>query len=182
MRTYADKWQYQLNADKSSVMVLGESAKTRLSARSSRKWYIGQEEINETDEQHHLGILRTVFTSTIHRTSERCTTARSSFFDLNSIGSRFGCLHPLTSYRLYQTLCIPILLYGAEISSDQEMDSEVIQTSEVRIPNGDLPVGGWSVRLEGALATITSLHSSRNVRYEVSPRCFLIKAFQGEPL
>ena len=24
--TYADKWQYQLNADKSSVMVLGEMA------------------------------------------------------------------------------------------------------------------------------------------------------------
>ena len=96
-------------------MVLGESAKTRLSARLSRKWYIGQEEISETDEQHHLGILRTVFTSTIHRTSERCTAARSSFFALNSIGSRFGCLHPLTSYRLYQTLCIPILLYGAEI-------------------------------------------------------------------
>jgi len=32
------KWQYQLNADKSSVIVL---AKTRLSAHSSRKWYIG---------------------------------------------------------------------------------------------------------------------------------------------
>ena len=57
--TYADKWQYQLNADKSSVMVLGESAKTRLSARTSRKWYIGQEEISEADEQHHLGILGT---------------------------------------------------------------------------------------------------------------------------
>ena len=62
---YNYKWQYQLNADKSSVMVL---AKTRLSAHSSRKWYIGQEEISETDEQHHLGILCTVFTSIIHRT------------------------------------------------------------------------------------------------------------------
>ena len=113
--TYADKWQYQLNADKSSVMVLGESAKTRLSACSSRKWYIGQEEISETDEQHHLGILRSVLTSTIHRTSERCTAARRSFFALNSICSRFGCPHPLTSYQLYQTLCIPILLHGAEI-------------------------------------------------------------------
>jgi len=64
--TYADKWQYQLNADKSSVMVLGESAKTRLSACSSRKWYIGQEEISKTDEQHHLVILCTVFTSMHH--------------------------------------------------------------------------------------------------------------------
>ena len=55
-----------------------------------------------------------VFTSTIHRTSEKCTAA-SSFFALNSISSRLGCLHPMTSYWLYQTLCIPILLYGAEI-------------------------------------------------------------------
>ena len=125
--TYADKWQYQLNADKSSVMVLGETAKMRLSARSSRKWYIGGEEIRETDEQHHLGILCTVFTSTIHRTSERCTAARSSFFALNSIGSRFGCLHPLTSYRLYQTLCIPILLYGTEIWTLSKVELNMLE-------------------------------------------------------
>ena len=124
---YADKWQYQLNADKSSVMVLGESAKTRLSARTSRKWYIGQEEISEADEQHHLGILRSVLTSTIHRASERCTAARSSFFALNSIGSRFGCLHPLTSYRLYQTLCIPILLYGAEIWTLSDVELNMLE-------------------------------------------------------
>ena len=40
--TYADKWQYQLSAGKSSVMVLDESAKMRLSACSFKKWYIGQ--------------------------------------------------------------------------------------------------------------------------------------------
>ena len=34
---------------------------------------------------------------------------------IRSIGSRFGCLHPLTSYRLYNTLCMPILRYGAEL-------------------------------------------------------------------
>jgi hypothetical protein len=84
---YANKWQYQLNANKSSVMVLGESIKMRLGARSVRKWYIGQDEISETDEQHHLG---TVISSTIYRTKERGTSARSSFFALNS---KFGCLH-----------------------------------------------------------------------------------------
>ena len=108
-------------------MVLGKTAKMRLSAHSSRKWYIGREESSETDEQHHLGILRTVFTSTIHRTSERCTAARSSFFALNSIGSMFGCLHPLTSYRLYQTLCIPILLYGAEIWTLSKVELNMLE-------------------------------------------------------
>jgi hypothetical protein len=104
--TYTTKWQYQSNVNKSSVMVLGESTKTRLNARSVRKRYIGQDESSETDEQHHLGILCTVFSSTIHQTSERCTSVRSSFFALNSIRSRFGCLHPLTSYRLYQILSL----------------------------------------------------------------------------
>ena len=129
---YADKWQYQLNPDKSSVMVLGESAKTRLSARSSRRWYIGQE-ISETNEQHHLGILHTVLTTTIHRTSERCTAAGSSFFALNSIGSRFGCLHPLTSYQLYQTLCIRILLYGAEIWTLSKVELNMLERVHEKI-------------------------------------------------
>ena len=96
-------------------MVLGETARTRPRARESRKWHLGNEVVKEVDEQHHLGILRTVFTSSIHRSAERCTSARSAFFALNSVGSRFGCLHPLTSYRLYNSLCIPILLYGAEL-------------------------------------------------------------------
>ena len=53
--------------------------------------------IAETDEQHHLGILGDVYNSTIHRTNERCSAARSAFYSLNSIGTRFGRLHPLTS-------------------------------------------------------------------------------------
>ena len=62
-----------------------------------------------------LGYLRTVHPFTIHRTLERCTSGRSAFLALNSVGSRFGSLHPLTSYRLYNTLSIPILLYRAEL-------------------------------------------------------------------
>ena len=52
-------------------------------------------------------ILRTVHPSTIHRTMERCTSGRSTFFALNSVGSRFGSLHPTTSLRLYNSLSIP---------------------------------------------------------------------------
>ena len=36
------------------------------------------------------------------------------------------------------------------VTSDQGTNSEVIQTSKLKVPNGDLPV----VRLEGALASI----------------------------
>ena len=76
---------------------------------------MGEVEIKESDEAHHLGILRTVQPSSIARTTERATAGRSAFFALNAIGSRFGRLHPATSLRLYSSYCIPILLFGAEL-------------------------------------------------------------------
>ena len=62
------------------------------------------------------------------------------------------------------------------------MNSEVIQMVELSVPNGDLPVGGWVVRLEGALASIAIIAFFKDMRYEVRPRSFLIKAFQDEHL
>ena len=63
------------------------------------------------------GILRSVLPSSVHRTTEQCSSARSAFFALNAVGSRFGSLHPCTSFELYSSLCIPILLYGCELWS-----------------------------------------------------------------
>ena len=112
---YTSQWQYNLNPNKSVVMVIGEAARTRAQAREWRRWLLGGRPLQKVDGQLHLGILRTVHPSIIHHTLERCTSGRSAFFALNSVGSRFGSLHPSTSYRLYNTLSIPILLYGAEL-------------------------------------------------------------------
>lgn len=112
---YARKWHYQLNETKSVIMVFGEAAVTRSRERCTRRWMLGDAALKETDVIHHLGILRSVTASTVDRTNERATACRSAFFALNSVGSRFGCLHPLTSLKLYKSLCLPILLYGSEI-------------------------------------------------------------------
>ena len=96
VHNYAQKWRYNLNADKSVVMVFGEASCTRKLARSARKWTLGGEVLKEVDEQHHLGILRTVFNSTIHCTNKRATAGRSTFYALNSVGSRFGRLDGCT--------------------------------------------------------------------------------------
>ena len=114
MCTYAG---YNLNAGKSFVLVFRESSRSRIQTRSSRNWYLGNEEVEEADKVHHLGILRMVFLSTISPTIEQCTAGRSAFFALNSMGSRFGCLHPVMSHRLYSTLCLPIMLHGSELWS-----------------------------------------------------------------
>ena len=112
---YASQWRYQLNSSKSMILVCGELPRSRALARSSRQLSLAGQKLQEVDEHHHLGILRSVRYSTLSHTSERCAAARSAFSALNAVGSRFGCLHPVTSYRLYSTLSLPIMLYGCEL-------------------------------------------------------------------
>ena len=114
---YAHLWRYRFNLSKSSVLVFGETSVSRKKNRITRKWWLSGDSIPECDTQHHLGVLRSVSPSSALRTAERCSSGRSAFFALNGIGSRFGCLHPSTSLRLYTVYCIPILLYGCELWS-----------------------------------------------------------------
>ena len=51
---YAQKWRNNLNADKSVVIVLGETSCIRKSALSARKWTLGDEVLKGVDEQHQL--------------------------------------------------------------------------------------------------------------------------------
>ena len=112
---YAFRWRYQLNAQKSSILVFGKSPVSWKQNRTNRKWLLSGTVIPERNTQHHLGILhRTVHSSSIGRTIERCSAGKSAFF---AVSSMFGCLHPTTSFRLYFSFCISILLYGCELWS-----------------------------------------------------------------
>ena len=125
--SYATRWRYQLNPEKSAVMIFGESSRSRSTGRLNRKWYLSNSLIHETDRQHHLGILRSVLNSTIHCTNGRCSAAQSAFFALNAVGSRFGCLHPITTHRIYSTLCLPILLYSAELWTLPKTELQIME-------------------------------------------------------
>ena len=57
---YAFLWRYEFNAQKSSILVIGESPMSRKIARPKRCWYILGSSIPEKDQQKHLGILQTV--------------------------------------------------------------------------------------------------------------------------
>ena len=125
--SYASLWRYEFNAQKSSVLVLGESPSSRQTARAKRHWHIQGFAVQEQDNQKHLGILQSVSFSTVTRTVERCSAGRSAFYALNAIGSRFGCLHPLTSFHLYRSLCIPIMLYGCELWSVTKTEISILE-------------------------------------------------------
>ena len=112
---YPQRWRYKINPTNSAVLVFGESSPSRAKLRPTRNWYLGTSIVAESDQIRHLGIIQSVQSSTIGSTNERASAGRSAFFGLNMLGSRFGCLHPSTSYRLYSTFSIPIMLYGSEI-------------------------------------------------------------------
>ena len=124
---YARKWRYSLNSSKSVIMVFGEATRTRERERCQREFRLGEEEVLEVDEQHHLGILRSVSSSTIARTNGRAAACRSAFYSFNSVGSRFGSLHPLTSLKLYRAVCLPILLYGSELSTLTKTELQIFE-------------------------------------------------------
>ena len=166
---YAKRWRYQLNGVKSVAMVFGESSSSRRAARSTREWRLGDTALQEVDEQHHLGILRSVHSSTIHRTSERATSGRSAFFALNSVGSRFGCLHPLTSLKLYNFLCMPILLYGYELWTLSRTELLLLERVHRKIHRTiqDLPIRCKS-------ASLTTLPGSRSIEDHIKLRMIRI--------
>ena len=110
-------WWYKLNASKSAVVVIGEAQAARIRNSKQRQWHISGEQILEKDSYHHLGILRSSTSSSFAHTAECCSAGRSAFFCCNAVGSRFGCLHPATTLRLYKTFCLPILIYGCELWS-----------------------------------------------------------------
>ena len=84
-------------------------------------------------EQLHLGILRATASSTSSRTSHHINLGRSSFFVLNRVGTRFGCLHPITALRLYTSISLPKMLYGAELWSLTNTELEMLERSHRKI-------------------------------------------------
>ena len=152
---YTSQWRYRLNSSKSVILMFGESPRSRALTKSSRQWLLAGQQLQEVDEHHHLGILRPLHYSTLACTSERCASGRSAFFALNAVGSRFGCLHPVTSYRLYSTLSLPIMLYGCElwtISKTELLMLEHVHWKILRIIQG-LPVRCPTVALSSLLGS-----------------------------
>ena len=74
---YARRWHYQLNSSKSLAMDIGESSASRKRGRENQIWNLGESTVSEVDEQHHLGILRSVHISTTNRTNKRAIGVHS---------------------------------------------------------------------------------------------------------
>ena len=124
---YATKWRYRINSLKSKVFLFGSN---RLPATT---WTIKDQKVEAVKKHLHLGILRSTAPFTSSRTSRHINLGRSSFFALNWVGTRFGCLHPITALRLYTSISLPKMLYGAELWSLTYTDLKMLEISHRKI-------------------------------------------------
>ena len=86
---------------------------------------------------------------------------RSKMFFLFN-GSRFGCLHPFIGCS-YQTLCIPILLYGAEIWTKVELNMlEWVHWNILRTP--------WSPYTRCHSSSLSYMLGSNNIESMIFQR------------
>ena len=58
--SYSSYWHYTINAQKSAILVFGESPNSCAHDRPLCYWSINNDAIPEADEQHHLGVLHTL--------------------------------------------------------------------------------------------------------------------------
>ena len=109
---YSRKWLFEYNSKKCSVIVFNESK--REFAMTKRKWFIGSEQIDESEGYTHLGVFCDKYLSNSGCIKEAVLKLRGSFMKLFKSGLNEKSLHPFTSKKMYNTIVLPGGLFGCE--------------------------------------------------------------------
>ena len=108
--SYASHWHYSINPTKSAVVTYSNVTRPRIQTA----WRFGTDSIPEKESHPHLGIQRSS-----SRISSRCNNIMQSgsktLFSLTGSGAKRRGLSPPILTTLWETYCIPRMLYGTEI-------------------------------------------------------------------
>ena len=110
--SYASLWRYHINAQKCVIMVLGKSLLRPVSTTVPSI-------LGSFVPLFQMWLSSNIWASFRQSILQQCTKQlrdvqqEGALFSLNMAGSRFGCLHPLTSLSLYSSFSL--MLYGCEL-------------------------------------------------------------------
>ena len=111
VHSYATHWHYSINPTKSAVVIFNHD-----NAREKCTWKFGKDTIPEKESHPHLGIQRA---ST--RINNRChnimQNGSKTLYSLTGSGAKRRGLSPPILAALWETYCIPRMLYGVEITN-----------------------------------------------------------------
>ena len=123
---YATKWRYRLNPHKSKVVVFGSITPP------STTWTIKGEKLDVV--KYLVSTCTWVFSGQHpNRTLQHINLGRSSFFALNRAETRFRCRHLITALRLYASIALPRMLFGAEIWCPTNIELEMFERAHRKI-------------------------------------------------
>ena len=123
---YSHKWHFRFNPTKCAMLCFGETEATRNERllHNDLTFTLDGEQLQEKEEYSHVGIVNRVRNSTpIEWIMKNISNARRAFYCTIGTSLYKTQLSPLSLAKVYSSVCISRLLYGAEIRyfSDHEI-------------------------------------------------------------
>ncbi|MCG8112938.1 MAG: reverse transcriptase family protein [Candidatus Thiodiazotropha taylori] len=110
---YSCRWRYEYAALKCCIVVYNESRFEYL--KSSRTWYLGNNQVDESENYKHLGFIHNKYLSSKPSIKNATDKLKGTFFSLINSGLLYeDTLHPLTYKKIYNAVVLPKALYGCE--------------------------------------------------------------------
>ena len=146
MLKYSCNWSYQFNFGKTGVVVFGECAVTYSKNMKVCQWEVAPKCIFELSEYFNLGVFKNYCGSFDKNIDENITKATKKAGMLFSADFDRRRLNPMVYIKFWRQVCIPVLLFKAELwtvtrSGLEKLDAE----------------GGFSKNFFICLTTIGSL-------------------------
>jgi hypothetical protein len=148
---YSCKWRFEFNPDKSVVMCFGKDVSP------DRRLCLGDTSLIVCTSQMHMGVMLTDTNTSRGVTGEKVQQCRKTYFMLQGVGSSNTKLPPFIGSKLYKSICLPRLTYGAEvlnISPGSVADLEKAQQQVARCVQG-LPQNVASPAVTGPLGWLS---------------------------
>ncbi len=124
---YSDKWRFQFNPDKTTVVTFGETTQMNNCRKRTRSWHLKGKEISEKHSWRHVGILLNGNFSSYERSTEVVKKGKAVVYSLMGAGIRPGGLNPICGATVWRTFGIPAILYGCEVWSNlSKTENEIL--------------------------------------------------------
>ena len=108
-------WRYSFNAEKSAVLVFGESANERKIGTKNRIFKLGPDRVKERLYYDHVGVKTCVLGDTHVRTEEKITKTRKVLNMATSFGIKKGGLNLSTCNVIFWSVIMSVLCFGCEV-------------------------------------------------------------------
>ena len=115
---YSNKWRFQFNPKKTTVVTFGETTQMNDRKKESRNWYLKGIKIKEKHSWEHVGILLNGNFSTHERYMEAVKKGKAAVYGLIGAGIGPGGLNPICGVTVWKTFGIPAMSYGCEVWSN----------------------------------------------------------------